>query len=43
MHELGQPLHAFDANKIHNQIIVKTFEEGTSFTTLYEVERKLQK
>ena len=43
MHELGQPLHAFDANKIHNQIIVKTFEEGTSFTTLDEVERKLQK
>lgn len=41
MHELGQPLHAFDANKIHNQIIIKTFKQGTSFTTLDDVERKL--
>lgn len=43
MHELGQPLHAFDASKIKNKITVKTFKEGTSFTTLDEVERKLQK
>ena len=42
MHELGQPLHAFDANKIQNQIIVKTFSEGTAFSTLDNVERKLQ-
>jgi len=42
MHELGQPLHAFDANKIHNQVVVKTFAEGTTFTTLDDVERKLQ-
>ncbi len=42
MHELGQPLHAFDASKIQNQVVVKTFEEGTPFTTLDDVERKLQ-
>lgn len=42
MHELGQPLHAFDANKIKNQIIVKTYAKGTSFTTLDDVEIKLQ-
>ena len=42
MHELGQPLHVFDASKIQNQIVVKTFEEGTPFTTLDDIERKLQ-
>lgn len=42
LHELGQPLHAFDAQKIKgNKILVKTLEEGTKFTTLDEVERKL--
>ncbi|MEX6625683.1 phenylalanine--tRNA ligase subunit beta [Tenacibaculum salmonis] len=42
LHELGQPLHAFDANKIKgNKIVVKTLEEGTKFTTLDEVEREL--
>jgi len=42
LHELGQPLHAFDAQKIRgNKIIVKTLEEGTKFTTLDEVERTL--
>lgn len=42
MHELGQPLHAFDASKITgNQINVKTLEAGTKFVTLDEVERKL--
>ncbi|SFU53748.1 phenylalanyl-tRNA synthetase beta subunit [Pustulibacterium marinum] len=42
MHELGQPLHAFDANKINgNKIQVKTVEAGTKFTTLDEVEREL--
>ncbi|MGB3591945.1 MAG: phenylalanine--tRNA ligase subunit beta [Nonlabens sp.] len=35
MHELGQPLHAFDAASISgNKIIVKTLEAGTEFTTL---------
>ncbi|MBL4905662.1 MAG: phenylalanine--tRNA ligase subunit beta, partial [Flavobacteriaceae bacterium] len=42
MHELGQPLHAFDATKIKgNKVLVKTLPEGTKFTTLDEVERKL--
>lgn len=42
LHELGQPLHAFDADKISgNQIIVKTLEAGTKFTTLDGVERSL--
>ena len=42
LHELGQPLHAFDASKIRgNKVVVKNLEEGTTFTTLDEVERKL--
>ncbi len=42
MHELGQPLHAFDAARISgNQINVKTLKAGTKFTTLDEVEREL--
>ena len=42
LHELGQPLHAFDAQKIKgNKINVKTLAEGTKFTTLDEVEREL--
>ena len=42
LHELGQPLHAFDAQKVKgNKILVKTLDEGTKFTTLDEVERKL--
>ncbi|CAM1333204.1 phenylalanine--tRNA ligase subunit beta [Tenacibaculum aestuariivivum] len=44
LHELGQPLHAFDANKIKgNKVIVKTLEKSTKFTTLDEVERVLDK
>lgn len=41
LHELGQPLHAFDASKIHGKIIVKTLPTGTKFTTLDDVERSL--
>lgn len=42
LHELGQPLHAFDANKITgNKVIVKTLPKGTKFTTLDAVEREL--
>ncbi|WP_299095185.1 phenylalanine--tRNA ligase subunit beta [uncultured Winogradskyella sp.] len=42
LHELGQPLHAFDAAKITgNKVEVKTCEAGTKFTTLDEVEREL--
>lgn len=41
LHELGQPLHAFDAAKISGKISVKTVEAGTKFTTLDDVERTL--
>lgn len=42
LHELGQPLHAFDADAIAgNKVIVKNCPEGTLFTTLDDVERKL--
>ena len=42
LHETGQPLHAFDADKIKgNKIIVETLPEGTPFITLDEKERKL--
>lgn len=41
LHDLGQPLHAFDASKINGKIIVKTLEAGTKFTTLDDVERTL--
>ena len=42
LHELGQPLHAFDANQIKGgKVIVKTVAAGTKFTTLDEVERTL--
>lgn len=41
LHELGQPLHAFDAAKISGKVIVKTLPGGTKFTTLDEVERTL--
>lgn len=42
LHELGQPLHAFDADKIAgNEINVKTLPKGTKFTTLDGVEREL--
>ncbi len=42
LHELGQPLHAFDADKLEGQqIVVRKMEEGTKFTTLDEEEREL--
>ncbi|CAD0007142.1 phenylalanine--tRNA ligase subunit beta [Flavobacterium chungangense] len=43
LHELGQPLHAFDAAKINGKVIVKTLPEGTKFVTLDDVERTLHK
>ncbi len=40
--ELGQPLHAFDADKIDGgKIVVSTCDEGTKFITLDGVERTL--
>jgi phenylalanyl-tRNA synthetase beta chain len=42
LHETGQPLHAFDADKIKGQkVIVKTLAGGTRFTTLDNKERLL--
>ena len=42
LHETGQPLHAFDANKIDgNTIIVKTAKSKSKFITLDESEREL--
>jgi phenylalanyl-tRNA synthetase beta chain len=41
LHELGQPLHAFDASKISGKIAVKTLPSGTKFKTLDDVERIL--
>ena len=42
LHELGQPLHAFDAAKITGgRIQVRTMPAGTPFTTLDGIERTL--
>ena len=42
LHETGQPLHPFDADKIKgNKVVVKKMPEGTPFVTLDGVERKL--
>lgn len=43
LHELGQPLHAFDAAAITGgKVIVQTLPEGTSFVTLDDRERTLR-
>ena len=43
LHELGQPLHAYDLDKFQtNDIEVKCLKDGTSFTTLDGVKRKLK-
>ena len=42
LHELGQPLHSFDADRIAGgRVVVKTCAEGTKFVTLDGVERTL--
>ena len=41
-HEMGKPMHAYDADKITGgKIIVKTLAQGTKFTTLDGKEREL--
>lgn len=41
-HEIGQPLHAFDADKITGRkVIIRNLPDKTKFVTLDEVERKL--
>ncbi|WP_317899919.1 phenylalanine--tRNA ligase subunit beta [Aurantibacillus circumpalustris] len=43
LHELGQPLHAFDLDKIKGKkVIVKTAKEGEKFKTLDGIERTLK-
>ena len=34
LHEIGQPLHAFDANKISGKVIVKSIKKPQKFKTL---------
>tara|TARA_R110002096_G_scaffold15821_6_gene54437 strand:+ start:565 stop:2991 length:2427 start_codon:yes stop_codon:yes gene_type:complete len=42
LHDLGQPLHAFDAVKVSgNKIEIKTLKAGTKFITLDGIEREL--
>lgn len=42
LHEVGQPLHIFDADQIEgNHVVVKNVAHGTKFSTLDETERKL--
>ncbi|KEO74407.1 phenylalanine--tRNA ligase subunit beta [Anditalea andensis] len=42
LHDLGQPLHAFDADKVSgDSIIVKKLDKDTPFITLDDKERKL--
>jgi phenylalanyl-tRNA synthetase beta chain len=42
LHAFGQPLHAFDANKIKGKkIVIKNVKAGTKFVTLDSIERSL--
>ena len=44
LHGLGQPLHAFDADKIKgDKVVVKNLPTGTIFIRLDGVERELHK
>lgn len=39
--ELGQPLHAFDADRIRGTVVVRSARQGEAFIGLDDVERKL--
>ena len=42
LHDIGQPLHAFDLDKVDGKkVIVKTVAKGTEFVTLDKQKRKL--
>ena len=42
LHETGQPLHAFDADRVEgNSIVVRACAEGTPFRTLDGIDRRL--
>jgi phenylalanyl-tRNA synthetase beta chain len=41
LHELGQPIHAFDADKIDQKIVVRDATKGEKVTTLDDVERTM--
>lgn len=41
MHELGTPLHAFDADNLNGKVVVKTATNKEKFKTLDDVEREL--
>ena len=43
LHELGQPLHAFDADRLRGQkVVVKTLPEDIKFSTLDDIERTIR-
>ncbi len=42
MHELGQPIHSFDLNKLaENRVVVRRAKNGETVKTLDEIERKM--
>jgi phenylalanyl-tRNA synthetase beta chain len=42
LHELGQPLHAFDLDRLGTDVVVRRAARGEAITTLDGIERKLE-